>query len=395
MSGAALEGHVGRELVVGHGTSVDALTAVLLHMGGTAGDVAHPGVVWVLGAAGSGRFTVTRAASLRTQLVLCSTTLTLDRIPDELARPPRLDAGELLVAPEVGTVTAEDVARLSSWAASTGSLVVVPAEEMTVDARVRALDEAGMPVAPIVQVDPLETNDVTELLSVVLQGAPAPSLVEKVLEATCGRSGAICTTVRGWLRDGRIIWTPEGMVLESTADGGTGFPPMGGVVKSLAARDSRATEALAVVAFAGRGVDAFDVDQALARLHDDHPGDAQRLLDELTDAGVLRETVDGYLLRSENDRTEIFGWLRPARRRRVLDALAWLPPERVRRVVDRADHEPEIDALMRACENGDYDRARTLLDRLSRGRSANVLAPFQALASWDFAVSTLGMFAAA
>ena len=83
------------------------------------------------------------------------------------------------------------MARLSSWAASTGSLVVVPAEEMTVDARVRALDEAGMPVAPIVQVDPLETNDVTELLSVVLQGAPAPSLVEKVLEATCGRSGAI------------------------------------------------------------------------------------------------------------------------------------------------------------------------------------------------------------
>jgi hypothetical protein len=50
---------------------------------------------------------------------------------------------------------------------------------------------------------------------------------------------------------------------------------------------------------------------------------------------------------------------------------------------------------MRACETGDYDRARVLLDRLSRGRSAALLAPVQALASWDFTFTTLGMFAVA
>jgi hypothetical protein len=381
---------------VGHDQAVDTLTAVLLHMGGAADHVAHPGVVWLVGAAGSGRFTVARAASLRAQMVLCSTTLPVDRIPGELTEPPRLSAGEVLVAPDAERVTTRDVALLEEWAVATGSLVVVPTAEMTVDARLQALEKAQMPVAPVVEVAPLSRSEVSELLSLVLQGTPAPGLVEDVVSRTAGRSGEICTTVRGWLRDGRIMWTPEGMTLELEPDGGAGFPCMGSLVRSLAVLDSRAAEALAVVAFAGSAVDATDVDHALFRLHEGHPGDAQQLLDQLADAGVLRETAAGYELCSDNDRAELSGWLRPARRRRVLDALSWLPPERLRGVVDREEtSEPAVDDLMKACESGDYARARVLLDRLSRGRSAALLAPVQALASWDFTFTTLGMFAAA
>jgi DNA-binding SARP family transcriptional activator len=395
LSGAVDDGHVGPEPLVGQVTAVEALTAALLQMAGCAPQETRGGVVWMVGAPGSGRAAVARAAARRVNLRPRQTPVPVGRIATLVTSPATLSSRELLMVPETDTVSAGDVARLNAWAAQTGSLVVVPVEQLGVEAHMQVLDDARTPLAPIVQIDPLPQEQVAELLAHVLQGSPAPGLVDTVMASTSGRSGRVCDAARQWLRDGLIIWTPGGMTLGVEPDAGALFPPTRSVLRSLGVLDTRALETLAVVAVAGEPLTAAAVDRALLHLDPEHPGDARWLLSTLADAGALEVTPDGYLPRTDVDRTAVLSWLRPARRRRLHTAVTSVAPEEARRL--RVEHRPdvEIDALVTACDRGDYDRARELLDKLTRGRAAALLAPIETLASWDFAVTALGMLGCA
>jgi DNA-binding SARP family transcriptional activator len=397
MSGAAPEGPIDVEPLVGHDRAVEALTAVMLQMAGAGGREHRPGVVWLVGAQGSGREAVARAASHRAGMRHRRTSVPVGRIANLLSSPPQLRNRELLLVPEVVGVTRRDAARLHHWAVNTGSLVVVPVDALTVEARLQVLDDAQASLAHMVEIDPLPRAQVVELLAHMLQGAPAPELVDTVMARTDGRSGEVCTSVRRWLRDGRVIWTPGGMSLGVDPDGGTLFPPMRGVVRSLGVLNRRSLEALAVVAAAEEPVTAGEVDVALGQLDTDHPGDAHALLNQLADARAVRVTPDGYVLRNEHDRTEIFAWLRPARRRRVHSSLTRLTTKRPRRLVEREEPHPDeaVDALTAACRHGDFERARELLDTLSRGRSWAVRSSLQAVRAMDFTAAAIGIVACA
>jgi hypothetical protein len=163
------------------------------------------------------------------------------------------------------------------------------------------------------------------------------------------------------------------MALGVRADAAQVFPTTAGrVLKSLGTLDFRFVEALAVVAVIGASATASDVDSALHRLRPAHPGDARKLLDRLVDSGLLRATSTGYQMRNGHGRAELFAWLRPAALRRIHTAVAREEltdsGERVRRLMatgqqERA-HEAAAAAVAKACQEGDFARARELLDLL-------------------------------
>jgi hypothetical protein len=99
--------------------------------------------------------------------------------------------------------------------------------------------------------------------------------------------------------------------------------------------------------------------------------DVQDLLDQPVDSGLLRVASQRYSMRNEEDRTEVLAWLRPATLEQVHSVgseLVTESGERIRYLAGSGQHrlerEETVDAVSRACCEGDLERARELLEVL-------------------------------
>lgn len=164
---------------------VSALTRLLMDPEGPAG------VVWLVGAPGSGRETVARDAARA--LVL------------PLAFPPRgASAGATLeLFPDQGTLTAGLADMLRGLAADRRRIALVPVTDVS---------EAGLGDDDlVVPVLPLDRTDFRRLVTLVVQGDPTDDLVEELHRVTGGLPGATCREVRQRLEAGDLTWTPDGV----------------------------------------------------------------------------------------------------------------------------------------------------------------------------------------
>jgi DNA-binding SARP family transcriptional activator len=370
----AVDGARPSDALVGHDDAVDTLTAVLLHMRGAGERLARPGVVWLLGDAGTGKTTVVQAACKRARLRLASAEVSWEALADQSPRSAP-SSGEVLVTAQADGLTGDDAARLHAWAQATANVLVVTATELSTDVLDAALGAGDMPVAPLVRLDPLGGAHTEELLRMMLQGDPAPELVTTVTQRTGSRSGEICRLVRQWLHAGRIIWTPQGMTLSTEADKPRVLPGTSGrVLRSLSTLDFRAVEALAVVAVLDGSASVSDVELALKRLRPEQLADARELLDTLVDAGLLRTTDSDYRMRNSQDRAELLAWFRPGALRAITLAATGGSTE------DTSEGLQAVGAedVALACREGDFVRARHLLEAMADAtppRAVGLLVP--------------------
>jgi hypothetical protein len=357
------------ESLVGRDGAVEEMLKALTCPEGAEPD-ATGGVVWLVGERGSGRTAVLRAACARAGLSMRQTRVRVERIARQQGPGRPLHADEVVVTPEASRLTSQDVLQLRDWAVSHGIKLVVPTSPHNISSLRAAYSSLGGP--QWVTIQPLTPSDVEAFLRTLLQGTPAPSLVDAAIARTGGRPAELRATVSAWLRDGMVQWAPEGLTLDDGQSSVPLFPaPAVRLLRSLGTLDFRAVEALAVVAVIGGPVVARDVETVLAAQNRPHATDAHHLLALLADSGLLRLTASGYHMRCNRDTGELLAWLRPAERRRlhgvVALELALHPAERVRHLMASGQHELACEVGMEALalhHHTDIDDADELLTML-------------------------------
>lgn len=287
--------------------------------------------------------------------------------------PPLDDCDDTDVAGLVDT--------LAGLVPSAGLTVVVPVDEGRLDPLLMELEMVQLE-AGVVELMSLTRAELVALAGTVLCGPLASGLVDTLTGVSDGLAGTAATTLRSWLAEGRIIWTPAGLDLVSSSYAEAPAPeidkitrralervcPLGMDVVSLAALLDRPVSCDLVLglldAVAWPEVEARDVDLAL---------------DQLADLGLLRLGPGGYEFVHARMRSTTEAWLRHGVRRRLHQRLAEsaLLPQ-----AERADHWVKAASPLRACEaaevaariahrDGDLEASR---EHLVRGQGYATLA---------------------
>lgn len=229
-------------------------------------------------------------------------------------------------------------------------------------AQVHPLDAAGP--ATVVDLPPLSVEEVAELLTPLLLGPPAPSLVDELSVASRGVTAEVVRTAQQLVAEGSVLSTPNGMVR---------MPRQRGDAAHLEARLARVRELHG--AAGGDVVDLLAVldrpttAPELTRLSGADPRSVRSALDQLCDLRLVVQHPGGFRLVDALAREQAYQWLRPTVRRelhrRVAES-ARLP------AADRSEHwlrsgEPvlacaaALEAADEALASGDAVRARAHL----------------------------------
>lgn len=283
----------------------------------------------------------------------------------------------VIVLPPLDLCDDTDVAELVSTLAgldpAEGVTCVVPVDGQHVEPLLMELEMVQVETA-VVELHPLTRAELERLAHTVLCGPLAPGLVDTLMTLSGGLSGRAAEELRGWLADGRVLWTPSGLDLASPY--GDEFEPevdkitrrileqvcpLGIDVVSLLALVDRPTTAGLVLQLLDRGawpdVDENDIDLAL---------------DQLADLGALRLGPKGYEFMHRRMRATTEAWLRHSVRRRLHRRLAESPllPE-----ADRAGHWIKAAAVPAAelDETAAAAAAAAMVDRALRNELSSSL----------------------
>lgn len=181
------------------------------------------------------------------------------------------------------------------------------------------------PACTTIVLPPLAREEVAELLSRVLQGAPSRSLVEELAASSHGRPADLLDAVRDLLGSGQLLSTSDGMVRVPRPTSGS-RPPT--VAPLLAAARERVGPDGAGVLDLLAVLDRPTTVGELSRISDlDRPG-AQLALDQLCDLHLVTLRPAGYAMADPLVREAAYRWLRSSTardlHRRVAEG-AYLP----------------------------------------------------------------------
>jgi DNA-binding SARP family transcriptional activator len=298
--------------LVGHEEALDALTESVLRMREADGGA---GIVWLVGEPGSGRDSIAEAACRQAGLSM-----------HDMGRDPWLRSSvggpvtswEMPDADVVLMPTAESVPRhalkvLETLADRQGGVLVVPVS------RVPDATSEGSSAVPqsVVEANPLTAAELSELAEVVLQGMPGPRLLRQLRAASHGLSGTACRTARGWLNEGRIVWSVDGLELAAAPT------PEGAAASAVLRRRLRmlspvAEDLVNVLAVVGDEVGPRQVAAVVSSLRDDVVDPhVETALGQLLDSGLVVLGARGYRLREDHARPELLAWMRPSVRQRI------------------------------------------------------------------------------
>ena len=280
------------------------------------------GVVWLTGLQGSGRDSVAREAARRLGVALRSR----QRVPIEgiaaVATGSTTTAAdtELVLMPEVEHVPAWLPAQMQALAEREGAVLLVP---VSVDP---AFDDIGLEGDDhqVVAVPALDGINFSRVAAVTLQGAPSDTLVAELHESSHGLAGLAGRIAARWLQQGRVIWTPHGLDLCDPAE--IEDYRSGGLRAALRMLSPAGMDLLAVAAVATRGLSSSHL-QAVARVvTGNHERELDDELEELVDAGLLRDDLGPFQVRDERVRREVLDWVRPYQRSRIRALLSEIDP---------------------------------------------------------------------
>lgn len=217
------------------------------------------------------------------------------------------------------------------------------------------------------------TDEFAHTARVVLQGEPTDELLSSLRARSRGRAASAGDVARGWLAEGRIVWTVGGLALADAYDR-EHQPKTWRLQRLLRAMDWQKVDVLSVLALVDVEATAGEVGAVLARLHPGCEIVVPDVLDRLADTTLVEVGPGGYRLRSEQDRSEVVAWLRPAARHRLHRLIAELvdldPLERARQLLAGGAHQAAcdqgIDDLQRARDAGDTELAESLVEVLEQ-----------------------------
>ena len=264
-------------------------------------------VVWLCGPEGSGRRTVADLAARELGLPLYD----LSTLPADAYSPEVLDGGDDAASP--GVVLLPSGSLPPAWAVNIvhalakrcPGVVVVRATE----APVGGVADADGGDADV-RLPRLTVGDFAELASILLQGTPAPALVDELWERSSGFAGAACRVAREWVSEGRVIWGPHGLHLADRqehvrATGGAGA--LAAVLRSI---DGESLDVLSVLAVASTPLSSDTLSRTLDAMGRTAPVDA--VLAVLVDNGLVERRVAGFGLGSELVSGALRSWVRPS-----------------------------------------------------------------------------------
>jgi hypothetical protein len=227
----------------------------------------------------------------------------------------------------------------------------------------------------LVRVKRLGLPDFEELAGLLLQGSPAPALVEELWGQSAGFAGAACRVAREWVREGRIAWGPGGLHLAGVPEGGTerSVGPPAAVLRSL---DGASLDVLSVLAVAGSTLSPVAVSRTLAALG--RPVRADEVLAGLVDRGLVDRRSGGVGLGSALVSGALASWIRPSAAARIEESLQRLVREDVVVQAQRLAAQGQTalamavarDQLRQARAGGDLDGVREMVDLMRELRRA-------------------------
>lgn len=328
-------------------------------------------VVWLCGPEGSGRRTVAETAARELGIPLYD----LSDLPFDAFAPDVLDGGDEPRTP--GVVLLPSRSLPPTWAVSIvhalakrcPGVVVVRATEAPFDV---LAGEDGADA--LVRVDRLALADFEDLAAMLLQGPPAPALVDELWQRSGGLAGVACDVVREWLTEGRVVWGAAGLDLASDQDhhlaAGGGSP----IATALRTADGASIDVLSVLAVAGTALSSVAVGRVLADLG--RPVAVDVVLARLVDGGLIERSPGGFRLGAGPVTGELTLWLRPSVVSAIEDVLQALARQDVVVQVHRlaAQGQPALamavtrDQLRQARSRGDVDGVREMVGLLREMR---------------------------
>lgn len=307
---------------VGQRPAVRGLAEAVRSLGGAGG------VVWLVGPEGSGRDTVVEAACRRLDLSLHNMnqqpewlrSATMPGGDDRNAASDPWDVPEtdVLVMPRAAHVPRHARSVLHQLVRRNRQVVVVPVQRHMAVAGGPWVAGDGDAPERLVEVPTLDRAEVEQLATAVLQGRPAPALVDRLVDAAEGRAGDTCRAARRWLNEGRVIWTVGGLDLGAgSVDVPLSAPEQ--LRRALCSLSAVDADVLAVVALADRALDPAELSRVALLLHGCPVEEAD--LGRLVAEGLLSQDGDGYRLHPDRERQDLVDRLRPHVRRRLLRLL--------------------------------------------------------------------------
>ena len=352
--------------IVGHEEAVQRLAAALSDV---LRQSSQGGVVWLEGEPGSGRDCVTAAACREAGLSLhdVGRDVWLRDPHDVAVSRAEIPASDVVLMPHAESVPPHAIKVLDTLARQHGGVLVVPVAEAP-------QDSAAEVTRRTVVVERLDESELCDLAELVLQGTPTNRLMRHLRAESGGLSGVACRVARGWLTEGRVVWSVDGLELAESATGRL-LGAAGTLRRSLRMMSPFAEDVVNVLALADVEVEADQVAAVVAELHAGASAETVgTALDQLVDAEHVVRGGRGYRLREVNAHPEIVAWMRPRLRqqlhRLVADHVTLSTPHRLALLIAAGEHgradQLGSTALEQAEASGDIAAAASLRAALAR-----------------------------
>ncbi len=329
-------------------------------------DPAAGSVVWLCGPEGSGRRTVADLAARRLGLPVYD----LSSLPFDTYAPEALDGGDDGAAP--GMVLLPSRSLPPTWAVNIVHALAARCRGVVV---VRASEPpTGVTGGPggdaVVEVGRLDADELEKLAAMLLQGTPAPSLLQELRRRSSGYAGAACRVACEWVSQGRIVWRPDGLQLAEHDPGeARGAAALAPVLRGI---DGVSLDVLSVLAVARTTISTAVVRRAMDIIG--RPAPSDEVLDGLVDLGLVERSAGGFRLGGGLVSAALDSWVRPSTAAAIDEALQALAREDVVVQATRLAAQGQTalalavarEQLRTARSSGDLDGVRHMID-LMRG----------------------------
>lgn len=170
----------------------------------------HTGIVWLVGAPGSGRTAIAREAARSLMVPLALTEPDPPPSTPERGMQRGRQGGVVLeLLSDQGTVTKGLAAMLRLRATTWSRTMLVPVSALPAD----VVDPGDF----VVEVPPLAEADFRRLMALILQGTPGRRLEAELWQGSSGLPGLACRLARQRLKSGDLTWTPRGVDSAATS----------------------------------------------------------------------------------------------------------------------------------------------------------------------------------
>lgn len=282
-------------------------------------------LICLTGLPGSGREAMLRAATERVPRTHLSPVGRVAERPPSAAARPR-DLVDVVVTGPADQPPARahaSIAKaLAKARAQKGRVQVVIT---TPETAALLLDDDALPrVSHVVESQPMDDHDLTELAHSMLAGRPSPELVDVLRNRTEGRAGAAAELLRSWVSTGQVISTVRGLGLVSDSLSSTVLPAASAAFRVLAERlEPVDMEICQVMAVLDRPATAAQVMELLGteRRTESRRIEIEARLDQLAARGIFTPVDDTYAFRDRTTQDLFELWLRPSLQTRIVQRI--------------------------------------------------------------------------